>query len=139
MPYFSDLAPYSFLVAKEKVSPNLLNVGWLSSSHAFHKAAVDPQLLEIPLRLCRKPVRLTRGFHRCDLCSISQYPMISMTVDGNEIRLGNGEIRVSGANGIVYATPTLICHYINKHKYCPPEEFLDAVALLFPSSFPPKK
>jgi hypothetical protein len=65
--------------------------------------------------------------------------MISMTVDRHEIRLGNGEIRVPGANGLVYAAPTLICHYIDEHEYGPPEDFLHADALLFPSCLPPKK
>jgi len=130
MPYFSDLTPYSFLLAKDKVSPNLLNVGWLSRWHSFNRGEVDAVLLEKLLRQCRMPVSLTRGFHRCDLCAASSISMISMTVDGDEIRLGNGEIRVPGANGVMYAAPTLICHYIDKHEYSPPQEFLDAVALL---------
>lgn len=129
MPYFSDLTPYSFLLAKDKVSASLLNVGWLSRWHSFHKEAVDPRLLEKLLRLCRKPVRLTRGFHHCGFCSVSANSMISMTFEGNEMQLGNGEIRVPG-NGVVYAAPTLICHYIEKHGYGPPQKFLDAVGAL---------
>jgi hypothetical protein len=129
MPYFSDLTPYSFLLAKDKVSANLLNVGWLSRWHSFHKETVDSRLLEKLLRLCRKPVRLTRGFHHCGFCSVSANSMISMTFEGNEMQLGNGEIRVPG-NGVVYAAPTLICHYIEKHGYGPPQKFLDAVGAL---------
>ncbi len=128
MPYFSDLTPYSFLLGKDKGSPNLLNVGWLSRWHPYNKGDVDRALLEKLLRQCRKPARLTRGFHRCDFCVVSAISMISMTVDGDEVRLGNGEIRVPGANGIVYAAPTLICHYIGAHGYSPPQEFLEAVA-----------
>jgi hypothetical protein len=127
MPYFSDLTPYSLLLANDKVSPNLLNVGWLSRRHPYDKRDVDRALLEKLLRQCRKPARLTRGFHRCDFCGV--FP-ISMTVDGEKVGLGNGEVRVSGANGIVYAAPTLTCHYIEKHGYGPPQEFLDAVAAL---------
>jgi hypothetical protein len=41
--------------------------------------------------------------------------------------LGDAEIRVPGRGGKVYAAPTLICHYIDKHRYCPPQDFLDAV------------
>jgi hypothetical protein len=72
-------------------------------------------------------VQLTRGFHRCDFCEV--FPMF-MTVDGEGISLGNGEIRVAGTDGKVYAAPTLICHYIAGHQYCPPREFLDAVDAL---------
>jgi hypothetical protein len=35
--------------------------------------------------------------------------------------------RASGQNGIVYAAPTLICHYGQRHGYCPPAEFLEAL------------
>lgn len=127
MPHYSDLTPYSFLLAKDKVRPNFLNVGWLSRFHSFHKEPVDVRLLEKLLRLCRKPVRLTRGFHRCDFCGV--YPIL-MTVDGEKVGLGNGEIRVPDTNGVVYAAPTLICHYIEKHGYGPPQEFLNAVDVL---------
>jgi hypothetical protein len=43
-------------------------------------------------------------------------------------QLGNGEIHVS-AGGIywTYSAPTLIYHYILRHQYLPPKEFLDAV------------
>jgi hypothetical protein len=61
MPYFSDLTPYSFLLAKDEVNPNLLNVGWLSRSHSFRAAAVEARLVEKLLRLCRKPVRVSAG------------------------------------------------------------------------------
>ena len=45
-----------------------------------------------------------------------------MTVDGQSLTLGDGEIRVSGSGGVVFAAPTLICHYIHTHGYRPPEE-----------------
>jgi hypothetical protein len=53
-----------------------------------------------------------------------------MLIGIEEISLGNGEIRVPSENGIVYAAPTLICHYIDRHRYCPPNEFLMAVSKL---------
>jgi len=37
-----------------------------------------------------------------------------------------GEIRVDG-HGVNYAAPTLIVHYIENHKYRPPDEFIEAV------------
>jgi hypothetical protein len=53
-----------------------------------------------------------------------------MTGDGQTLALGDAEIRVGGENGIVYAAPTLICHYIHEHGYRPPDEFLAAVGKL---------
>jgi hypothetical protein len=47
-----------------------------------------------------------------------------------KLAVGNGEIRVSGKDGIVYAAPTLVCHYIQAHGYFPPEEFIEAVRRL---------
>jgi hypothetical protein len=41
-------------------------------------------------------------------------------------RSSNGEIRVSG-EGIVFAVPVLIVHYIEVHSYLPPAQFLKAV------------
>ena len=37
------------------------------------------------------------------------------------------EIRVRGDERTVYAAPTLIVHYVEAHRYRPPEEFIAAV------------
>ena len=41
--------------------------------------------------------------------------------------MGNGEIRLRDADGIWYVAPRLVIHYVEKHRYCPPEGFLSAV------------
>ena len=41
-------------------------------------------------------------------------------------RISNGEIRVS-REGITFAAPLLIAHYIEEHGYLPPDEFLRAI------------
>jgi hypothetical protein len=127
LPYFEDLTPYSFLTAADQVSPALVNIGWLSRWHSFSKGPVDKSVLEELLRLCQTPVRLTRGVHRCGMCHA--FPNV-MVVDGKEITLGNGEIRIPGQRDIVYVAPTLICHYIGDHEYRPPQQFLDAASVL---------
>jgi hypothetical protein len=43
------------------------------------------------------------------------------------LELGNGEIRVIGSAGKVYASPVMIYHYMSEHNYLPPQEFIDAV------------
>ena len=46
---------------------------------------------------------------------------------GERLRLGTAEICAFGANGVLYEAPTLIYHYVAKHHYQPPEEFVRAV------------
>jgi hypothetical protein len=41
--------------------------------------------------------------------------------------LGYSEIRVIGPSGQSYAAPSLIYHYINQHRYKPPDVFLAAL------------
>jgi hypothetical protein len=40
---------------------------------------------------------------------------------------GDGEIRVIGADGVTYAAPVLLLHYVVVHKYSPPQQFVEAV------------
>jgi hypothetical protein len=122
MTYSADLTRYKFRQTSEAESA--LNVGWLSRWRSFHTGPVDQSALEKLLRLCQEPVNRTRGWHRCLFCGA--YPAV-MSIDGESITLGDAEIRVPGRDGKLYAAPTLICHYIDKHRYCPPQEFLDAV------------
>jgi hypothetical protein len=51
-------------------------------------------------------------------------------IDRKTVTLGDAEIRVPG-EGKAYACPTLIYHYIVKHGYLPPDEFLEAVRQTF--------
>jgi hypothetical protein len=41
--------------------------------------------------------------------------------------MGNGEIRVLGADGVTFVAPVLILHYVTEHHYLPPPQFVDAV------------
>ncbi len=43
-----------------------------------------------------------------------------------EQRRSNGEIRVTD-EGVTFAAPVLIVHYIEEHGYLPPAQFLDAI------------
>ncbi|MEW6206883.1 MAG: hypothetical protein AB1631_00845 [Acidobacteriota bacterium] len=51
---------------------------------------------------------------------------------GRAIGFGSGEIRVRGRGRIRYAAPTLIYHYIETHRYLPPQEFIEAVLAIAP-------
>ena len=88
--------------------------------------------------LSSKPEEPNRGIHACQLCIESPGLVKSDTCNGVAIdpncswarciaeRSSNGEIRVSG-EGIVFAAPVLIVHYIEAHSYLPPAQFLKAI------------
>lgn len=124
MTWFADLSPYRFLEAD-----GAANVGWLSAGHEVPTGDVPAGVIERIQRLVRDhPVNRTRGWHRCDLCAEPEYPVV-ITVDGVALDLGDAEIRVAGRDGVVYAAPTLIAHYIGAHGYLPPAGFVEAVLI----------
>ena len=51
-------------------------------------------------------------------------------VSGQEIDVGNGEIRIADEDGLVFAAPTMILHYIVEHRYLPPDAFIEASDLV---------
>jgi nucleoside phosphorylase len=127
MAYIADLQPYTYDPAHRKQpDKKLLAVGWLDPSFGFTRGDVGPEIIKKLTALKRRPVNLTRGFHMCPYCTY-EGPRNAFTYPA---RGGNGEIRVKGENGIVYAAPVLICHYITEHKYRPPKEFVNVVARL---------
>jgi hypothetical protein len=130
--YYPDLSPYEYLRStKEKA----LNVGWLDRRRSFPTGKVESVLLLKLGHLCKTRVNGMRGFHVCDCCEVSSdvnaswewFLSAKIVVDGVAVSLGSAEIRVHGMDGTVYAAPNLIYHYIAKHDYLPPEEFLHAL------------
>lgn len=122
--YFDDLSPYTYTLpprhhqlASAEPPERALNVGWLEDGYYF-KAGRTPWLFRWKLRrLVRFPKNdLMWGVHVCDLCERR---------DGADF--GNGELHVRADNGTTYIAPVLIVHYVSKHKYLPPNQFIDAV------------
>lgn len=74
-----------------------------------------------------KPSHLTRGIHRCEFCAEEEIWVESP--DGAERMLGTGEVWIPG-EGVMYAAPNLIVHYMGAHGYQPPKVYLDAVRAL---------
>jgi hypothetical protein len=135
MTYFSDHSPYAYGHGSH---PGVVHVGWLDNIHPYPKGTVDARLIEKMKLLASNPVELYRGKHICELCV--EPPDLIKTTQPNGVALdpncswvrwvnqrsSNGEIRVSG-EGIMFAAPVLIVHYIEAHNYSPPAEFLRAV------------
>lgn len=121
MTYFADLTPHTYTPTD---GMSVLNVGWLDKSNTFRQGSTSPEFQVALGRLCQNPVHLHRGYHCCQFCPVEAYPPRHPSEC-----TGNGQIRVLGQDGIWYAAPTLIHHYVVSHKYQPPPEFIEAVLL----------
>ena len=67
-----------------------------------------------------EPINQMRGFHYCELCDQEEIVIASA---GRRRLLGSAEIWVTGPDGVVYAAPDLVIHYIREHEYLPPTQF----------------
>ncbi|HLX71808.1 MAG TPA: hypothetical protein VKV04_19510 [Verrucomicrobiae bacterium] len=126
--YFADLTPYRY--GLDLPNPSVVNVGWLSRDHSFDRGQCDERFVNELARLIAQPVNLSRGFHVCEFCpppptilSKGGIPMLNPSPGTT----GNGEIRVWSSEGVFYAAPVLILHYVKVHGYRPPQSFIDAV------------
>ena len=126
--YFEDLTPYSY--HGDEGGDNILNVGWLSKDHDYPRGSVPPEFVERLNELIAAPVNLFRGFHICEFCP-SPNTFVSKAgrrmLEPDPERHGNGEIRVTGDDGVTYVAPVLIRHYVSEHEYRPTQAFINAV------------
>jgi hypothetical protein len=145
---FEDLTPYVYYYEGEQPRP--LNVGWPDRSLPFAKGETTDDFKERLFALCENPVKGLRGFHCCMFCveesgilkeceGLEENARWDRLEDGGDLDqvteqregrvfyLGAAEIRVTAKDANVYAAPNLILHYVLKHRYKPPEEFIRAV------------
>ena len=117
MTFFADLTPHAYTRTD---GLNVLNVGWLDGAEPFSRGRTSAAFREALAVLCERPIHRHRGFHVCDFC-----PRSVMTKQ--RVQMGNGQIRVLGPDGLWYAAPTMVHHYVAEHGYRPPAVFIDAV------------
>jgi hypothetical protein len=125
--YYPDGSPYEFL---PEARDGAVNVGWLDASQPFPTGAVPAEFVDRLTELCRHAVNRTRGFHRCGLCPPpdgSRRWSAELASPEGAYPLGSAEMRIDGTNGVRYAAPDLIAHYVTEHGYRPPAEFIAAV------------
>lgn len=125
MAYFEDLSAYTYFGSPPS-DCKTKNVGWLEINHDFCKAAPTEKILDVLWEYCKISVEQTRGIHACEFCQSGDSHHAERK--GERLTLGSSEIRVFGKDGIVYAAPTLIFHYVSVHHYEPPEEFVRALS-----------
>jgi hypothetical protein len=139
MPYFEDNSICTYIRNQDG---ELFSVGWLSHEHSYPQGECPPPFLDRLFELCLSPVNLTRGHHVCDLCpaaGVREYRLadgrtirttqLIIQRDGVDLSLGNGEIHVRDSRGRGYAAPTMVYHYVEKHRYLPPDGFIEAINL----------
>lgn len=73
-----------------------------------------------------------RGYHYCQFCPGAAEPprVVREDMRGYEapdVARGNGEIWLTGVDGTTFAAPVLIGHYVEDHRYLPPDGFIEAV------------
>jgi hypothetical protein len=127
MTYFPDLSIYAYGRGRDdgiEGGCSDLNIGWLSAEHHFVRGHVPNGFIEALLVCATRPVRLYRGLHSCELCDVR---IVRKDLDGREVLLGNGEIRVAGSDERWYTAPTFVAHYVEDHQYLPPVAFIDVV------------
>jgi len=97
--------------------PDIRAIGWLDDLHPFPTGEVPLMVMarlaeHIESQRSWQPV-VAMGLHNCELCA--------------ERRVSeNMNLRIPGA-GVIYVAPVMILHYIEVHRYLPPEEFIHAV------------
>lgn len=106
--YFEDLTPCT---AFPGVWRNLLAVGWLSKDHSFTKGPVEAGIIP---RVRFLGPDAPRSAQVCELCNSEPVPVTSPA------------LFVPG-DGVMYVAPALLRHYVRKHGYQPPSEFLEAL------------
>jgi len=129
--YHVDLAPYAYLRERgapisEHVMP-ALNIGWLDAEHPFPQAEPSAEFVARLWAFCRSPVNTTLGVHECEFCYDDPCMYLTIEQNGEKVGFGHAEIWVFGDEGKTYAAPTLIYHYVVRHHYNPPAEYIQAV------------
>ena len=111
MSYYPDLSSYNF----HHFSEQELNIGWLQKDQPFNIGEAPEGFLDKLKKYSEDDFIIfqTKGFHSCDYCQDNKF--------------SSNEMRIVGNDGTVYASPYLIIHYIEAHKYLPPQEFIEAV------------
>jgi hypothetical protein len=126
MAYFRDLSPYEYGLRWGGVR-GAQNVGWLALGHSFETEQALESDLDLLWAHCKVAVHATRGLHPCAFCSDWISDGFRVMRNGETLMLGYSEIRVIGPSGQSYAAPSLIFHYVNEHRYKPPNVFLSAL------------
>ena len=115
MTYIPDGEPCSYYPGLFPPEVRTVAIGWLDAVHPYRVGPVDPECL----RLLKEanPAVATMGLYRCELC----------LAKGLRPEVDSSDLVVVAPDGTWYVTPNMIVHYVSKHAYSPPDEFVAAV------------
>jgi hypothetical protein len=113
---------------------NLLAIGWLDGEHAFTHGPMSREFFIKLLDLLRNPWEpiCACGYHTCEVCRFSEDGMA--TFDGRTIPGKSAANLYVPYQGVIYVAPELIAHYIDSHRYRPPDIFIEAVLACPPTN-----
>ena len=133
--YAKDLSPYTLHGFE---LDGVYCIGWLSRWHWYSRGYVSNTVRQKLTALAwSHPQLKTRGYHQCPLCPwpLGHLFRAKLENDTKALVLGSAEIWVPSADGSrFYSAPDLIVHYIARHRYCPPKEFVAALERFEPHS-----
>ena len=100
--------------------------GWLDPSAEFRTGPCPEPAVRRLVEAAKTPVQRTRGFHLCEFCE-EREPMGTTypTGDGGKLLLGSACLEVFDGEGNVWIAPNLVLHYIDSHRYLPPDPILE--------------
>lgn len=125
MTHYVDLSPCGYFGHGSGLPPlELIAVGWLERGFDYGRG--DPgravyERLEEFIRVGLPDISFM-GWHDCGLCRYEGFH--------------SGKNIFIPADGITYASPEGIVHYIGSHDYLPPEQFCSAVLACPPAGSP---
>jgi hypothetical protein len=127
--FYEDLSNYCYYL-KTPVS-TVRNVGWLDKGKPYKTGTVPVDFLTklssiiLGNNIVDTQVNRIRSAHPCALSDCGSLEIM----DGERSEtLGAAEIWIpSCEGGVFFASPSMIYHYVEKHDYLPPQEFVAAV------------
>ncbi|ROQ93735.1 hypothetical protein EDE04_0138 [Streptomyces sp. 2132.2] len=112
------------------------NIGWLEAGLSWTSGEAPREFGRRLLAVIdAQQVNVMSGLHECDLCPTplpDSHPWYSPRPGDLRASAGTGEIRIPGSPGTVFASPSLIGHYVVDHSYLPPQPFIEAVLAFDP-------
>lgn len=106
---------------------NVINIGWSINFNASNKTLPSEFLNNLKQIIFKRPVNIYKGNDTCKICNNHQDIFIYKNEE--RVLLGHYEIWVPSYENddIIYASPSLIYHYIDFHNYYPPESYIESV------------
>jgi hypothetical protein len=124
MASYDDLTLYTYGTSAEP----MLNIGWLDTGSPFPIGDTPPEVIGGLLVLADIQRNIMRGLHDCEFCDEeSPVRLPAPRARRGWVSLGMGELHARGEDGVLYSAPSLVIHYILRHRYSPPSPFQAAV------------